>query len=298
MNKDRKKKGFPWGIFLAVFILLGILSLGASTGYIWYIGRSRLQVAERYNKKYFTTMVEALANVAELSYSTGNYSKLRALLAEKMGGNGGIEAFFVLSDGKIVAHSNSETEKALQGNIANDEFAYNLDLILLPLRNNGKETLYLEYSILDRKIPFTREQRLLIKKFLYPGIQSTGWLATRAVYYKGKAIGTLNYIIAKDRIYEIIIRLSREAMILLSVLQSFSAAISLFVAVVAHLRYRRLLKPAAPELPEVKAALAEAARKSGMAPAEEIHYEAALFPEKTTVPEPHKTIKDAIPIVK
>ena len=60
-------------------------------------------------------MAEAFARVAEFSYSTKKYSSLKTLFHEKIEENTIDEAFFVLSDGKIIVHSSTTAEKELMG---------------------------------------------------------------------------------------------------------------------------------------------------------------------------------------
>jgi uncharacterized membrane protein affecting hemolysin expression len=89
-------------------------------------------------REYSTAVAEALADVAEMSYRLKDYSKLQDLFREKLNENLIDEAFFVLADGRLIAHSNSETAKNLGGYLAADEFTYNMDLILGPVLRKDK----------------------------------------------------------------------------------------------------------------------------------------------------------------
>jgi hypothetical protein len=143
-----------------------------------------------------------------------------------------------------MAHSSAEGEKAVAGNIAGDEFTYNRDQIFLPLAGKTNEVHFLEYNIVARTAPFDRRQREFIKRILYPAIGSTGWLATRAVCYRGKPVGTINFIISKDEIYSVITKTAADTRRLLTLLLLGSLFVSLIVSVMVFLRIRRVSVPA------------------------------------------------------
>ncbi|HPO45775.1 MAG TPA: hypothetical protein PK875_08260 [Spirochaetota bacterium] len=234
MRKNEIKRPFPWGFLFVTLLLLVTLSIAASACYFYFTCATSIRTAVESTRRHSAELIEAITGVAEFSYARNNYDRLRLLFREKIGGTNGLVAFFVLSDGSIKAHSSPEGERAVAGNIAADEFTYNRDQIFLPLSGEGKGVYFLEYNIVSRSVPFNRPQREFIKRFLYPGIGGTGWLATRAVYFKKKPIGTINFIISKDVLYSIITGTASITRTLLALLLAASAIISLLVALLAR----------------------------------------------------------------
>ncbi len=234
-----KKNAFPGGVFVTLLLLLFLLSATTAGGYFYWNGRSRSGEIERDTKKYATAMIEALGHVAELSYASKNYSRLKTLLREKMSENSTLEAFFILIDGRIVAHSSHEAEERLLGNVANDEFAYNLDLLLLPVHRGSSEVLFIDYNIINQRPPFDKYRRELLKRFIYPRIGAVGWLASRAVYHRAKAVGTVNLILHKRRIHSSLESLGRESVALFVALSACSLLISIVVSLMVYRRDRR-----------------------------------------------------------
>lgn len=233
----------------AMLLLLVSLSIAAAAGYFYYACTGSIRATVESTRKHSTELIEALAGVAELSYARNSYGRLRLLFREKIGGTNGLVAFFVLADGTIKAHSSSEGERAVGGNIAADEFTYNRDQIFLPLSAGGNGVHFLEYNIIARSVPYDRRRRELIKRFLYPAIGSTGWLATRAVYHNKKPVGTINFIISKDALHSTITGTAHAARTLLTLLLAGSVLVSLFVSLLAHFSVGRVLVPSPEGIP-------------------------------------------------
>jgi len=243
MSQNDTRRSFPWGFLFAMLLLLVSLSIAAAAGYFYYTCTGAIRATVESTRKHSTELIEALAGVAELSYARNSYGRLRLLFREKSGGTNGLVAFFVLADGTIKAHSSAEGERAVGGNIAADEFTYNRDQIFLPLSAAGNGVHFLEYNIVTRSVPYDRRRRELIKRFLYPAIGSTGWLATRAVYHNKKPVGTINFIISKDALYSTINGTAHAARTLLTLLLACSVLVSLLVSLLAHFSVGRVLVP-------------------------------------------------------
>lgn len=242
MSRSNKKKIYPIGIFLIQLIILLLLSISVSSFYFYFTMKKNLDDLVKNTQNYSISLAEAFARVAELSYPSRKYHKLRSLFQDKIQENIIDEAFFVLADGRIIVHSKKEIAKKLRGNIANDEFAYNIELILLPLRKHIREAQFIDYNIINAKIPFDRRQRHLIKRYLYNKIDITGWLVTRAVFVKKKPVGTVNFIISKHRMYDSIFSLLEESVKLLILLSIISLAVSLFISSIIFMRYRTIAR--------------------------------------------------------
>jgi hypothetical protein len=248
MSKSNKKKIYPIGIFLIQLIILLLLSISISSFYFYFTIKKELGDIVKNTQNYSISLAEAFARVAELSYPSRKYYKLKSLFQDKIQENIIDEAFFVLSDGKIIVHSKKEIAKKLKGNIANDEFAYNIDLIMLPLRKHAREAQFVDYNIINTKIPFDKRQRYLIKKYLYNKIDITGWLVNRVVFVKNKPIGTVNFIISKHRIYGSIFSLLEESAQLLFLLSIISLTVSIFISSIIYVRYRTISRRSAKDV--------------------------------------------------
>jgi len=189
-------------------------------------------------------MAEAFARVAEFSYSTKKYSSLKTLFHEKIEENTIDEAFFVLADGKLIVHSSTTTEKEPMGNIASDEMAYNLDMILLPLQTKNSDLILNNYNIINKTVPFKRQARDLIKKYIYKDLNATGWLFTKGVFVKNKPAGTVNFIVSRDRIYSSIQGSIDQAKYYSSLVIIVSMILSFFISLIVLLRYHSIQKNA------------------------------------------------------
>jgi hypothetical protein len=254
MTQDIKKTGtkasFPAGIFFLLFLIQILASAWGISYYFFHKTKNDLTEIEKYTLNYSKTLAEAFADVAELSYKNRNYSSLKSLFREKIEENTIDEAFFILKDGTLIVHSNTTIEKKLKGNIANDEMAYNLDLILQPVSKNSGELFFSNYNIIDKKIPFNRSLRGLIHKHLYPSINSSGWIFTKGVFYRGKPAGTVNFIISKERIYTTIFSAAEDMKKALLIALALSLFIALFMSIIIMLRFRKKLYSAEKSGPE------------------------------------------------
>jgi hypothetical protein len=233
------KASFPTAIFLIIFIIQLIAAAGGICSYFYSNTKSSIADIEKYTINYSKTMAEAFASVAELSYRTKNYSALKSLFREKIEENTIDEAFFVLQNGTLIVHSNTTTEKRLRGNIANDEMSYNLDMILQPVKSGSRELFFSNYNIIDKKIPFNRSEREIIQKYLYKDINTSGWLFTKAVFHKNKPVGSLNFIVDKGRIYNLIYATIDNIQKSILIAAAASFLIALTIALIIMIRFRK-----------------------------------------------------------
>ena len=240
-NKTGTKSSFPAGIFFLLFLIQIFASASGISYYFYNKTGKDLAEIENYTLNYSKTLAEAFADVAEFSYKNRNYSSLKSLFREKIEENTIDEAFFILKDGTLIAHSNTTIEKKLKGNIANDEMAYNLDLILQPVNKNSRELFFSNYNIIDKKIPFNRSLRELIKKHLYSDINSSGWIFTRGVFHRGKPAGTVNFIVSKERIYTAIFSAADDMKKVFLIALALSMGISFVVSILIMARFRKKL---------------------------------------------------------
>jgi len=237
-------KRFPAGIFFLLFIMESLIAGGASVAYFLYTGKSQIDEMESYTKSYSISLADAFSSVAEIGYRTKKISILRSLFKEKIEENIIDEAFFVLKKGKIIAHSNRERAKNLKGNIASDEFSYNLDLILKPVFQKSREVLFTDYNVIDVPVSFERNERTLLKRYLYSKIDTTGWLVSKAVFIKKKPVGTVGFIIGKEKIYTFIKDHIEHCIQIFIASLCVSFILSLVVSLVVLIRYRGIQKKA------------------------------------------------------
>lgn len=243
-TKIKKRKVVPVGIFFILLITFSLLSVAVLSGYFYIEAKSRIFEIEKTTREYTIPLAEASANLAELSYKNKNYLKLKELFREKIQAEIIDEAFFVLSDGTIIVHSDKNVEKELKGNIAADEFAYNIDLIMLPVWSKTHNVQFMDYHIYNNelKIPFRKEITQLLKKYIYNKVDVLGWLVTRAVFYKGKGIGCVSFLISKDRIYKFLLELFNNIINLSIIFAVISFSLSLIISIIIFFRYRSLSK--------------------------------------------------------
>ena len=258
-KKVLRKKRFPIGIFLLLLLLESVIVCASVTYYFYFTAQKRITEIEQYTRGYSVALAEAFAGMAELSHKKKEYGPLTDLFREKIGQNIIDEAFFVLIDGTLIAHSRKDIEDELKGNMANDEFAYNLDLILAPAQKAEKSAKFSNYNISGKEIPSfplpygtSREHRNLIKKYLYPDINKTGWLVSRAVFDKNNAVGTVNFIISKDRIYSFLNQHILETLWLYRIGLQGSIGLAFFISLVVLLRYRSIQKKIMKSLEQVE----------------------------------------------
>lgn len=243
-RKKLKKWIFPAGIFMLLFLTEAVIGSGAVLAYLYIDGKKGIERIEKYTVNYSMTLAEAFAGVAELSYRRKNYASLKTLFHEKIEENTIDEAFFILGDGKLIVHSNTTIEKRLMGNIANDEMAYNIDMILRPVTTRSTELYLSDYNIIDKKIPFSREEREALQKYCYKGINASGWLFTKGVFINGKPVGAVNFIISKERIFGSIKESMARGKFMLTAVAVTALCVSLLISVIVMFRYRTIQRRA------------------------------------------------------
>ena len=244
MTRKNRKIIFPAGIFLLIFFTESILGSLALFAYTYVSLKKNINAVEEYTRSYSKTLAEAFASVAELSLKTNKTDSLKILFHEKIQQNTIDEAIFVLADGRLIVHSNTSVENGLGGNIANDEMAYNLDLILEPVKKNSRELILSDYNIIDRKIPFSRKERDLIGRYIYPGINTTGWLFTKGVFVDDKPAGAVCFLTGKERIFSVIRETSLHTLKYFYTVIAGSFVISLIISFIILTRYRSIQKKA------------------------------------------------------
>jgi len=241
-GKKRVKMIFPVGIFFMLFFIESLVAAGASIAYFFYIGRGGIAEIESNTRSYAVPVAEAFGNMAEMCYRARNVTRLRTLFRERIEQRIISEAFFVLRDGRVIAHSDPAVSESLKGNLASDELAYNMDLILRPLEMKSREVFFGEYNIVSKQAPFKREYRMLLKRYFYPSIDSTGWIASRAVSGKKKPVGVVCFIMGKDRIYAFLAAHMQRTLGIFLVALSVACGVSFMVTLVVMARYRSIQK--------------------------------------------------------
>ncbi|OHD66054.1 MAG: hypothetical protein A2176_09855 [Spirochaetes bacterium RBG_13_51_14] len=237
-----KKKLFPFGIFFMLFFMESIIAAGAVFSYFLFAGTSRIAEIESNTRSYSIPLAEAFGSMAEMSYRTKRYARLRTLFRKKIGERIIDEAFFVLRDGRLIAHSDPVIEKNLKGNLASDEWAYNLDLILKPVYQKSREVFFTDYNFVSKPVPFDRWRRNLLKTYFYRNIDPSGWLVSRAVFGKKKPVGAVSFIISKERMYSFIAGHIIRCVRLLELSMAVAFVVSLLVSLVVLMRYRSIQK--------------------------------------------------------
>jgi hypothetical protein len=243
MNTEKKRRPvIPVGIFFTILFFMLLLSAVIAGSYFYIEAKNRITEIEKYTRNYSIPLAEAFANVAELCQKNNDLEKLKKLFRDKINANIIDEAFFVLSDGKIIVHSDKDIEKELKGNIATDEFAYNIDLIMLPIWTKTEYAQFMDYNIFgeNTKIPFNKYVKKIIKKYIYQKIDVLGWLVTKAVYLNEKPAGCVTFIISKDRIYKFLIEHYNTTLLISFALAAFSLALSLLISIIVFFRYRNI----------------------------------------------------------
>jgi len=244
MKRRIRKTRIPLGVFVLLLALLMTLSAAISAGYFYFSVRRDVANIEQFTMKHSVALAGAFADVAELSFRVKKYDSLKKLFRDEMSAGMIDEAFFVLPTGKIVAHSNPQTEKNLEGTIGSDEFSYNPDIILGPLHRKERDIRFSPYNIIGGKIPFNKIERELIRRYIYGDVMVNGWITTKAVFAVKKKkelpVGTVGFITGKEKIYRRIEEGRKEVLRLAAYLGAASAAISLVIFFIVMLRYRMI----------------------------------------------------------
>jgi len=239
--KNKKPKS-AIGIFILLFIIEEIIAAVVVGGYAFKSSKKEIKKISSYTKNYSAILSRAFTKSCEIGYKSKNFKELKNLFLQKIETNTIDEAFFVLKNGKIVLHSNPAKTKKLNGNMFNNEFAYNMDLIILQAKNKSKDILFTNYNILSIKTPFDREKIKLIKKYLYKDIDSTGWLVSKAVYQDKETIGTVSFLISKKRIFSLLRNKIKETKRNAKIAFLIALGISFLLSIIISFRYRAMYK--------------------------------------------------------
>ena len=244
MKRRIRKTRIPLGVFVLQLTLLLALSAAISAGYFYFSVRRDVAGIEQFTRKHSVALAGAFADVAELSFRVQKFDSLKKLFLDEMSAGMIDEAFFVLPTGKIVAHSNPQTEKNLEGTIGSDEFSYNPDIILGPLHRKEKDIRFSPYNIIGKKVPFHKIERELIRRYIYSDVMVNGWITTKAVFTVKKKkelpVGTVGFITGKEKIYRRIEEGRKEGLRLAAYLAAASGGISLIIFLIVMLRYRMI----------------------------------------------------------
>jgi len=242
MKQNTRKTRFPAGITIFILVVCLVISASVSSAYFYLTTRKGIEDITTATEKYSKTLAEAFAEIAELSYRTRQYRRLQTMFQEKIQENIIDEAFFVKDDGSIIVHSSSKRAKELKGNILTEEFYYNIDLILYPLRKGSRDVFFRDYQFAVTEVPYRRDIRKFLKEYIYPGIDVTGWLVNRAIYINKKPMGTVNLLIRKDSIYSLIETTFKESKYLLILMSSASLLFSILTGIFINIRYRQIAR--------------------------------------------------------
>ena len=233
-------KGFSFGIFIVIFIILSILSICLSGGYFYLDGKRVIEDAAANTPRYSLPLADAYSDIAENCYYKNDYSKLKILFGSNILKKNVEEAFFVLADGGIIAHSDSGAAEKLKGNLSNDKKAYNIEQILLPLKSKSADAQFINYNIHNKKIPFSMDYLKILSKYFKNKLEFNGWLVSKAVIIKDNGIGCVCLIIGKDRLYKSIEQIFKDAVYLLFVLFSICFLTAFTTAMLVYTRYRNM----------------------------------------------------------
>lgn len=240
---------FPFGMF---FILLIISVAGTSflSGYYYYnYVKNEINQITIESKKTAITLAEASSDIAELSKGNDLKNRLNHFFRNKIDNKKFHSAFHVLEDGTILAHSSEEEVKEMNGNIASDEFKYNLDQIFYPLKYETGETYFSDYNIIEENIPFTSKELEYIKKYIYNSADRNGWIAVDTVRkkvknkkgkYEYKMVGTVAFIVKKTAIYDTILNVKKSAIDNIIKLYIACFAISFILSILIYIRYNAI----------------------------------------------------------
>lgn len=237
---------FPFGMFFVLFIVFSAISSGI-TGYLYYNQlMSNIDKSIKDAKEISSSITHASTDIAELSSGQLQKDRLNSFFDKNKKNGFFTKAFYVLENGTLVAHSNSSEIERLGGNIAADEFQYNLDQIFYCIKENKKDIYFSDYYLIEEKIPFTKQEIFYIKKYIYDKIDRNGWLSSKAIEknvkiskekFKSKKIGTVNFIISKKPLYNNILKTKESLIQTEAILLAICAALSLFIGIIVYIRY-------------------------------------------------------------
>ena len=240
--KKVKRRKFPFMILIIAF-LIEVAAVSACLA-VYFIRSGKIMAAdaERNTKNYSAALAEALSEGIGKVYKGNKTPSLQNLFYNRINKDIIDEAFFVLNNGKILLHSRKAYPENLGGNISNGEFAYNIEMILYPSMKNTKEILFSNYNLIDTENPpnFDPRVKKLLKQYICPDtdstgclIDSTGWLTSKAVFYKNKPIGTISFIISKQKIFDALTGLFEDTIKYWKYGIAGSAVFSLLIALLA-----------------------------------------------------------------
>jgi hypothetical protein len=217
----------------------------ASSGAIFYKYRQLTSDINEFTtqvKNVSKTLIATYADAAERAYVTRSNGQLLSLIQESKNLKGIHEVFFVLDNGSIIANSDTEKANQLKGNIANDEFYYNIDMIFYPHAKQSRELFVFDYFVPDVPLPFNTIIRKYIQQFIYKDINTNSWLITKAVYHKDKSIGTVNCIIVKTPIYDMMKSYYKELLFMIMIICGVSLVFSLGTGVVMFSKQKKVVR--------------------------------------------------------
>jgi len=243
-KKKLKRIIFPIGVFFLLFLMGSIIGFAGVASYIYLTGKKNIEDIKTYTINYSKIMAEDFARVAEAEfrYSGGKYTKLRALFNEKIKKDIIDEAFFfVLNKNKIAVHLTNSEDKSSGDLLARDEIFSNINMVLCQVNEKkSNEVVLKDYKISGKFPPFKKRATDILSEYIKEDLNKTGWLFTKCIFHKGKPVGTVNFIISKERIYESIsnsIDMVRDCSILI---MAISAIISFFLSLFVFFRYRSI----------------------------------------------------------
>ncbi len=244
-TKVRERNVIPVGIFLMLFFIEGCIAAGASIAYFIYAGTSGIGEIESYVRSHSLSTAEAFAAEAGPGIRKKKFSGLRSLFRDTMDKGTIDEAFLVLSDGTFVVREERGAGTKSEAGDADSEWSHSLAMILAPVRRATRETIIADYSVPSRPVPFRDDVRPLLRRYLYPGIESNGWLVTRAVFVKKKPAGAVGFIVGKQKIYDFIEAHMYASLHVFLVGLGGAFLVSLALSLVVFLRYRSIRRGSA-----------------------------------------------------
>lgn len=234
---------FPFGIFFLCSVLFLAVSNVSVAYYYFDQAKEEIVTLEKDTKSYIAPLLEACAQIG-LAGEEIPADRLAVLFSEYRKKGIVYKAFCVKEDGGIIAHSDPSEAKNLGNNIASDEFSYNIDQIFAPFKRNTQEIIFSHYYIIEKKVPFSKDQIRHIKKYISKDIDRNGWLLTRGMYRKGVPLASIAFIIDKEPAYSIIRNGIDRFFALLQYTISGSLGAAFLLSLFVFIRYRMIAKRA------------------------------------------------------
>ncbi|MDA3899771.1 MAG: hypothetical protein PF637_04550 [Spirochaetes bacterium] len=202
-------------------------------------------------------------------------------------------SFIVLKNGTLIGHSSKTESERLSGNIAADEFAYNLDLILHPLKINLNSTFQSDYYIVDYKPPFSDNELRKLKHYTTHDIDKNGTLLSRRFQSSDRGEGVISIISTKKGVYTHIKEQLRKLSNIRYIIFGMSFLINTLLATILFIVLRG-------KQPALTSSSADIVRESALHPeltvAKPASYREPVFQTQQSSVQP--VILDAIPIKK